>query len=66
MTTGQMIDTLKKGQIAKTVNRIKDERVCKDSNGFYWCDSFGNPFTYDPLVINDVVAGLEWEIKEVN
>lgn len=63
LSTGEMIDTLKAGEIAKTVNRIKEERVCRDSNGFYWCDSFGNPFTYDALKINDIVASLRWEIE---
>lgn len=61
-STGEMIDELQVGEVAKTLNRIKDERVCRDSNGFYWCDSFGNPLTYDPLIINNTVKTFRWEI----
>lgn len=61
LTTGQMIDTLKIGQRAMALNRIKNECIHRTVNGFYWGDE--ETYTFgDVFGLNNVTVNFKWII----
>jgi hypothetical protein len=63
LTTGQIIDRLKVGEIAQVQEKIKKEYVTKTDASYFWCDKNGWILDSGEIFyLNDVISKMKWRI----